>query len=252
MVSSYECTRSIIVQLYDLSSPSPEFFLTGGRMRSSVHNAACGIAAVCLSEILRFPAPSRPFAVLPDLPAGRQLGYQVVGEPLRMRFPTPAGRTKGVVRSLDREPASRGRRRFRRWAGRATRGRVASERDSDRLRAEERSSYDRAPGGRMWPTGFVAMGGRRSFSARAVMPDGTSHNGKLPVPGGEPVFGVRTRAIWSWMRSGTRRFRREKSRNRFLACPIAGMDLRSVERQGARSLPRRVVSEDTALSQKIG
>jgi hypothetical protein len=149
------------------------------------------------SSDVRNPASCRthrPFAVLPGFPAGRQLGYQVVGKPSRTRL-TASG---GVVRSLGREPASRAR-----SPGRADdEGAGRPERDPERLTAEARSSYDRAPGGRTWLTGFVAMGGRRSFPARAVMPEGTSHNGKLPVPGGEPVFGIRARATWSWRRSG--------------------------------------------------
>ena len=60
-----------------------------------------------VSRYLPFAAPNRPFAVLPGLPAGRQLGDQV-GKPRKRGSRRRLDASSGVVRSLGREPASRG------------------------------------------------------------------------------------------------------------------------------------------------
>ena len=152
-----------------------------------------------MSIILPFADPDRPFAVLPGFPAGRQLGYQV-GKPSENEVPDA-----GWPHRAGSSEASAVSRRVGEGVGfvAGPGGRRGGGSPRTGLGAIEGGGAEFLRSGSRWttwPTGFVAMGGRRSFSARAVMPDGTSHNGKLPVPGGEPVFGVRTRATWrrSW------------------------------------------------------
>ena len=52
MVSSYECTRTIIVHLYDLSSPSPGIHQLFVEREFPFATRGCEIAAICPSTIV--------------------------------------------------------------------------------------------------------------------------------------------------------------------------------------------------------